>query len=143
MPERTPAAAPAGRAWIVAALLAGVSYLVIGRVFALPTSHVRVWRLAAWLVSGVVYAAHIAYEHFERRDAPRAAALRVALGVALGAFALAVAGMLHARASAPGVRPTWLLALVMWPAVTALPAYLGARVAVAILSRLPRRADAS
>jgi len=142
MPERTHAATPAGRTWLVAALLAGAGYLVIGRVFALATSHVRVWRLAAWLVSGVVYAVHIAYEHFGRRDAARVAAGRVALGVALGAFGLAVAAMLHSRSSAPVVRPVWLLALVLWPAFTGLPAFLGAWVAAAILSRVPWRTNA-
>lgn len=142
MPERTSSAAPAGRSWLVATIIAGLAYLVIGRVFALSTSHVRAWRLAAWLVSGGVYAAHIAYEHFGRRDAARVTALRVALGVALGAFGLAVAGMLHSRSGAPAVRPAWLLALVLWPAVTGLPAFLGALVAAAILSRVPRRADA-
>lgn len=142
MPERTASAAPAGRSWLVAAMFAGIAYLVIGRGFALPTSNVRLWRLAAWLVSGIVYAAHIAYEHFGRRDAPRAAALRVASGVALGAFGLAVLGMLHSRSSAPAVRPAWLLALVLWPAFTGLPAFLGAWVAAAILLRLPRRSVA-
>jgi hypothetical protein len=45
------------QAWVRAALLVGVAYFLIGRLFALPSSHVRVWRLAAWVVSGGVYAA--------------------------------------------------------------------------------------
>ena len=39
--------------WLRAALLVGVAYVVVGRVFALPGEHARLWRLAAWLVSGV------------------------------------------------------------------------------------------
>ena len=35
-----------------AVLLLGGVYLLIGRVFAAPADHVRVWRLAAWALSG-------------------------------------------------------------------------------------------
>ena len=127
--------------WIRAALLVGVVYFLIGRIFAGPTNHVHVWRLAAWLVSGVAYAAHIGYEHFRLRNSPRLAALHVALAVAIGAFALALAGMIHSLSTAPGIRPAWLLAMVVWPAVTALPAFLGALVAGAVLPRLRQRAE--
>jgi hypothetical protein len=132
---------PGRNAWVRAALLAGVAYFSIGRGFALPSSHVREWRLAAWLVSGVVYAAHIAYEHFRLRDSPRLTALRVAMGVAIGGFTLAVAAMMHSLSNASAIRPAWLLALVLWPAFTALPAFVGALVAGIVLARLTRRAD--
>ncbi|HEX6738456.1 MAG TPA: hypothetical protein VF310_09300 [Vicinamibacteria bacterium] len=69
-------------------------------------------------------------------------AAHVALAVAIGALLLAVAGLLHALSTAAAVRPTWLLALVVWPAVTAIPGFLGALVAGAVLARLPRSADA-
>lgn len=130
------------RAWIRAALLVGVAYFVIGRVFALPTDHVRAWRLAAWVVSGGAYAAHIAYEHFRLHHSPRLSASHVALAVAIGAILLALAGMIHSLATASTIRPAWLLALVLWPAVTAIPAFLGALAAGAVLARLPRSADA-
>ena len=128
--------------WLRAALLLGLVYFLIGRVFAVPTQHVHAWRLVAWGISGGVYATHIWYEHFRLRNSPRLAAAHVALAVAIGAFALAIAGMLHSRSMALGIRPAWLLALVLWPAITALPAFLGALVAGALLSRLPRSADA-
>ena len=128
------------QAWVRAALLAGVAYFLIGRGFALPSSHVRAWRLAAWVVSGGVYAAHIAYEHFRLGDSPRLAALHVAMGVALGAFGLAVVGMLRSLSTTPAIRPAWLLALVLWPAFTAVPAFLGALLAGTVLRRLPRSA---
>jgi len=138
-PDRILDASPR-QAWVRAALVLGVVYFLIGRVFTLPADHVRVWRLAAWMVSGGVYAAHIGYEHFRLRNSPRLTALHVAVAVAIGAFALAVAGMIHSLSTASTIRPAWLLALVLWPAFTAVPAFIGALVAGAVLSRLPRSA---
>src|SRR5690242_6039528 len=129
-------------AWLRAALLAGVGYFLIGRGFALPATDVTFWRVAAWVVSGGAYAAHIAYEHYRLGNAPRVSAAHIALGVALGAILLAVAGMLSSLFNTAEIRLTWLLALVVWPAVTAIPAFVGAYVAGAVLARLPRRAAA-
>jgi hypothetical protein len=94
------------------------------------------------MVSGVAYAAHIGYEHFKLCSSPRSTAVHVAVAVAIGAFALAAAGMIHSLSTASTIRPVWLLALVIWPAVTAVPAFLGALVAGAVLQRLPQNADA-
>ncbi|MEO5989583.1 MAG: hypothetical protein ABIU54_10975 [Candidatus Eisenbacteria bacterium] len=129
------------RAWIPAALLVGVLYLLIGRVFVLFANHVHLWRLAAWVASAGAYAAHIGYEHFRLRSPPRRTALHVAVAVAVGGFSLAVAGMIHSLSVSSVIRPAWLLALVLWPTFTAVPAFVGALVAAAILSRLPRSAD--
>ena len=118
------------------------SWQALFGVFALPADHVHAWRLAAWMVSGVAYAAHIGYEHFKLRSSPRSTAVHVAVAVAIGAFALAVAGMIHSLSTASTIRPVWLLALVIWPAVSAVPAFLGALVAGAVLQRLPQNADA-
>ncbi|HEX2452192.1 MAG TPA: hypothetical protein VHI99_00725 [Vicinamibacterales bacterium] len=125
--------------WIRAALLVGVAYLIIGRLFALPIDHARAWRLAAWVVSGVTFAAHIGYEHVRLRSSPGVLALHTALAVALGAFGLAVAGALHSLSVTSSIRPLWLLALVAWPVFTAVPAFLAAFVAAAILSRVAPR----
>lgn len=130
------------QAWVRSALLLGAVYFLVGRLFALPADHVHAWRLAAWMVCGGAYAAHIGYEHFRLRSSPRLTALHVAVAVAIGAVALAVAGMLHSLSTASAIRPAWLLALVVWPAVTAVPAFLGALVAGIVLSRLSRSADA-
>ena len=111
------------KAWFLAALLVGIVYGLIGSLFALPASHVHAWRLAAWIVSGAGYAAHIGYEHFRLRSSPRLTALHVAVAVAIGAFALVVVGMLHDLRTASTIRPVWLLALVVLPAVTAVPAF--------------------
>jgi len=117
------------------ALLVGAAYFLIGRVFALPTDHVHAWRLAAWIVSAAAFAGQIGYEHFRLRNSTRPAALHVALAVAIGAFALAFAGMIQSLSHTSTLRPTWLLALVIWPAVTAVPAFLVALAAGALLSR--------
>jgi hypothetical protein len=130
------------RAWVRAALLVGAVYFLIGRGFAAPADHVHIWRLAAWMVSFAAYGVHIWYEHFRLRNSPRVAAVHVAVAVAIGAAALAVAGMIHSLSTASGFRPAWLVAIVVWPAMTALPAFLGALVAGAILSRRSRSAGA-
>lgn len=129
------------QSWVHAALVVGVAYFLVGRVFAAPTSHWRAWRLAAWAVSGALFAAHIGYEHFRLRSSPRSTALHAALAVALGAFALAVAGAVHSLLTVSSIRLAWLLAFVAWPLITAVPAFVVAFVAAALLARLPRRAD--
>src|SRR5438045_2750364 len=116
--------APRPQAWGRAALLIGVIYCLIGRAFAFPSNHVRVWRLAAWVISAGVFAAHIWYERVGLRNPPRVTALRAALAVAIGALGLAIAGMIHSLSNGSGFRPAWLLALVLWPAITAPPAFL-------------------
>ena len=116
-------------------------YFLIGRVFAAPVNHVHLWRLAAWVVSGVAYAAHIGYEYFRLRHSLRSTALHAALAVAIGAFALAVAGAVHSLSATSAIRPTWLLALVVWPVATAVPAFIVAFFAGAVLDRLSRNAN--
>lgn len=132
---------PSRQAWVAAALRAGVAYFLIGRIFALPSDHVQAWRLAAWVASGIVFATHIGYEHYRLRSSPGQGALHVAVAVAVGAFLLAVAGMIHALTTASGIRPTWLLALVAWPAFTAAPAFLVALMAGVVMARRSRSAD--
>lgn len=94
------------------------------------------------MASGVAFAAHIAYEHFELRNPPRVAASHAAFAVAVGALGLAVAGMIHSLWAGTPLRLAWLLALVAWPAITAVPAFLVALAASALLARLPRSTDA-
>jgi len=107
-------------------VIVGVLYAFVGILFALPASHVTVWRLAAWLVSAVAYAAHICYERFRLRNPPHSAALHIALAVALGAFGLAAGANIHSLwvESSTEHRRLLLLALGLWPVLTALPAFL-------------------
>ena len=129
------------RSWVRALLLVAVAYAAIGIVFAalaVDANHVRVWRLAAWLASAVVAAAHIWYEQYRLGSSPRPTALHAAGAVALGAFGLALAANVHwLFAGTHGQRPP-LLALPVWPVVTALPAFLAALAIAAVLARFRR-----
>jgi len=132
------------RSWVRAMMLVAVTYVVIGIGFAAlaksaDAGQVRLWRLAAWLASAAVGAAHIMYEHYRLRESPRPVALHAAGAVGLGAFGLALAANVHwLVAGTPGQHAP-LLALPMWPVVTALPAFLGALVVTAVLARFSRR----
>ena len=128
--------------WIRDALLVGVVYCAVGRLFATPDTHAQAWRLAAWLVSGAVFAAHIGYEHFKLRNSTRTLAWHAAAAVAIGAFFLAVAAAFHSLSVESTIRPIWLLAFVAWPVITAVPAFVVALVAGAMLARLRRSKDA-
>jgi len=125
--------------WFARALLAGTLYLTIGVGFApLSVPSVFFWRLAAWIVSAVVYAAHIAYEHFRIRSAPHSTALHVAFGAAIGAFGLAGAAIFHSLLTGTGNLRLLGLALLVWPLIIGVPAYVVAFVFAAVLARVPR-----
>ena len=130
-----------GRSWVRALMLVAVAYAAIGIVFAalaVDAHHVRAWRLAGWVASAVVAAAHIWYEHYRLGSSPRPTALHAAGAVALGAFGLALAANVHwLVAGTHGQRPP-LLALPVWPVVTALPAFLAALAIAAVLARFRR-----
>ena len=135
--------------WIRVAILVGVVYFVVGFGFAAlanpsVSDQVRVrWRLAAWVASAAVYAAHIGYEHFRLNNSPRSTALHAGMAVALGALLLAVAATVH-KVMVPSHTPSWrfLLALVLWPMITALPAFLVALAAAAVLAGLSTKRSA-
>src|SRR6059036_1454800 len=125
--------------------LVAVAYVVIGIVFgALATSadpnHVRLWRLAAWVASAALAAAHIGFEHYRLGSSPRPTALHAAGAVALGAFGLALAANVHWLFTRTPGQHAPLLALPVWPVITALPAFLGAVAVAAVLARFSRRA---
>lgn len=121
--------------WIPTAVFLGIGYAFVGIVFAVPTTHVQAWRLGAWVVSAIGYAAHIAYERFRLQNSPSSAALHVAFAVALGAFVLAVGANIHSL-SATQHRHLVLLSLGIWPVITALPAFLVAFGANMVLVRV-------
>jgi hypothetical protein len=126
--------------WLPASLIAGALYLIVGRVFALPTAHAQAWRLGAWGVSAVVFALHIAYDKLTLRQAARSTAYHVAIAVGVGSLGLAIAGMVNDLVTTSTIRPIWFVALVALPAITAIPAFLIALVAAALLSRITREA---
>ena len=120
--------------WIV--LLVAILYLAAGLVSAAlartaATTQVRnAWRLAAWVMSGVGFAAHIYYEHVRLRSSPRTTAFHAALAVGLAGFGLAVSASLHGRATN---HPFPVIALAIWPVMTALPAFVVALVVAVVL----------
>jgi hypothetical protein len=130
------------RRWVRAALFVGLVYFLVGRLFAVPTGHVQLWRFAAWLVSGVAFAAHIGYEHVVLRNRPRSLALHAATAVAIGALGLAVAGFLHSVGVPAAPRSLWGLALVVWPLATGIPAFAVAFVLGILLARVAPQAAA-
>lgn len=136
----------ANRAGIRVMFLAGVAYVVIGVGFSLlddspdPTQ-VLLWRLGAWIASAAVAVAQIAYEHYRLGSTPRPLALRAAGAVALGALGLAVAANVHAFVAGTPRPVSLLAALVAWPVMTALPAFVAALIAAFALRRVSPRAQ--
>src|SRR6266702_6660935 len=124
------------QSWVRTAVFLGIGYALVGIVFAVPATHVQAWRLAAWEVSAIGYAAHTAYERFRLRNSPGSAALHVTFAVTLGAFGLAVGANIHSLASGSNHhRQLLLLALGIWPVITALPAFLVAYGTNLVLAR--------
>jgi len=93
----------------------------------------------AWIVSAGVYAAHIGYEHFRIRSSLHSTALHVAFGAAIGAFGLAAIANVHSLLTGTGNLRLLRLALLIWPLITGVPAYVVAFVFTAVLFRVLRR----
>ena len=125
------------QSWVPTVVLLGMGYALVGVVFAVPATHVQAWRLAAWVVSAIGYATHIAYERFRLQNSPGSAALHVAFAVALGAFGVAVGANIHSLStgSTDQHRQLLLLSLGIWPVITALPAFLVALATNVVLAR--------
>jgi hypothetical protein len=130
----------------VLALVLAAWYFIIGYGSALldPSIPVKMrfpWRLGAWIACGVAYAAHIVYLQFKFRKSPLGTALHAAIAVALGAFLLAFAAAVHARMVSTHA-PYWqfLVALIVWPVITAGPAFLVGLSAAWVLGRIPGNA---
>jgi hypothetical protein len=127
--------------WVWAVLVVAVVYLVAGLVSAelartaATSQAVVAWRLAAWVISAVAFASHIYYEHFRLRGSPRTTAFHAALAVGLAGFGLAVSASLHGHATN---HPFPVIALAIWPVMTALPAFVVALVVTVVLSRTRR-----
>lgn len=127
------------------AILVSIVYPVVGVAFAefaslSASNEMRIfWRLAAWLASAGAFAAHLAYEHLQLRTPPLRGALHVAGAVATGAFLLAVWVNVHAHwvvASHQSPLAPW--ALILFPAVTGVPAFGVALVVMTLLARMRR-----
>ena len=132
--------------WFRIVIVLSVVYFAIGIAFGAfagwsTSGQMRVaWRLLAFLTSAVAFAIHIAYERFRLRNRPLTTASHASMAVAIGAFALAVAANFHSWGVASSNRRLLALALVTFPAVTAVPAFVVALILAAGLT-LRRRRD--
>jgi hypothetical protein len=125
--------------WLRAVVLFGMVYVVVGVAFPNPSASHEIqfmWRLAAWLTCAVAFAIHIGLEHFRLRNSPRRTALHAAASVALGAFALAAAANIHALTARTGNQRLLALALVIWPIMAGVPAFVVALAVAAGLARV-------
>src|SRR5215831_6431735 len=121
----------APKPWVGRVTLLGLLYLgvglffnLLGNKYAVNHSHIVMSRLAAWAVSGAVFAAQIAYEHFRLNNSPRSTAFHAAMAAAAGGFALALAANLHAVWVGSGNRRLLTFALLAWPVLTGVPAFV-------------------
>src|SRR5262245_45016127 len=128
------------KSWIPLAAIIGVTYALVGILFALPAAHPQMWRLAAWAVSALAFAAHICHESFRLGNSPARAAVHVAFAVALGAFGLAASANIHALhvGTSAQHRLLLMLSLALWPLITAVPAFCVALAASWVLTRVAR-----
>ena len=134
------------RHWARPAILVGVVYLVAGIVFAALAGTAAsaqgrtAWRLAAWLISAAAFAAHIRYELLKLHSTAVRTAWHAATAVALGAFGLALAANIRTHIAAANPRPALLLSVLIWPVMLAIPAFLVALAAAALVARTRRSA---
>ncbi len=130
---------------LLAVILFAMVYFVVGVAFPNPPATNKmqfIWRLAAWLICAVAFAIHIGLEYFRFRNLPGKTALHVAMAVALGAIGLAAAANIHSLSAGTGNRRLLVLALVLWPLITGLPAFVVAFVAASVLAAGLRRRSA-
>jgi hypothetical protein len=134
------------KSWFLATTIVGALYFVIayGSVLinaALP-DEARPIRLAAWILSAFAFGGHIWFEEFRRHGSAATTAFRVSLAVAIGAFLLGLAATIHATMVVSHA-PYWqhLIALVAWPALTAIPAFVVALLTGALLRLMVRRRE--
>ncbi len=131
--------------WLQAAVLVGIVYFVVGFGFALfagwaASAHTRVtWNRLAFLMSAIAFVVHIGYEHFRLRSGALLTAWHTSLAVALGSFGLALAANIHELRSDSAFRPRILIALIAWPLVTGVPAFIVALLAATGLRLVRRR----
>ena len=138
-------AQPASRRRLLVTLGVGFAYAVVGVGFAALDGLAgpgpdRIWRLGAWVVCGALFAAHLIVELLRFESPSLRAALDAALAAAVGGFLLAVWVNLHQHWVAAGQRsPFAPAALVLFPVVVGVPAFLVALVAGTVVGRFRQR----
>jgi hypothetical protein len=130
---------------VVAALLVGAIYTALGVAASAvggASASGRLGLLARWAtfaLSGIAFLAHAVHEARAKGAGVTRTGLRSALAAAIGGLGLAVAANLHELTSRAAFRPRMLVALVAWPLLTAIPAFLGAVLLAALFGRRPGR----
>jgi hypothetical protein len=128
--------------WLRSVLLIALVYAVVGIVTAYlsKSAHTAqlgtMWRMAAWLLSFITFAGHVAHERVRVGNTTVKSALLAAVAVALGAFALAVMGPARSHWGATDFWRAAVLSVPLWPILTGVPAFLGGLVAGSILGRV-------
>lgn len=135
--------------WVSAVLVAGGLYFLIGFGFAAFARwstlglSASTWNRLAFMFSAIIFGAHIIYEHTRADSPPRKTAWHISLGVALGAFGLALAANIHDLGSPAGYRPRMSIALAAWPLITAVPAFFVALIVATFFNlAAKKKADA-
>ena len=128
---------PNRRPWLQTAILVGAVYFLFGVGFAAlagrsaSSSMRETWNRLGFVASAVAFGAHIGYEHLRLRNSPLITSSHISTAVALGAFALAVSANIHGYRVGSSNKRLLALALVAWPAITAIPAFVVALVVAA------------
>ena len=134
--------------WLWAVIVLGAVYCVFGIAFAKlagsagSNSMRETWNRMGFVASAIAFALHIGYEHFRLRNSALLTASHVAIAVGLGAFALALNANVHGLRVGTNNQRLLAFALIAWPAITAVPAFVVALVAAAVLSLIRRSTQA-
>jgi hypothetical protein len=125
-------------------ILFGLIYFVIGILSALITNPMEstgmqaVLRLFALALAIAAFAYHISLELFQSTNSKLKAALYAAVAAAFGTFLLAVLANIYNILTA-AENNSLPLALIVWPAVTGLLAFLGGYIVAMIFSFIHTR----
>ena len=131
-----------GRAW-TRILIFAACYVLVGaaaaylaaRAPSLPARNL--WRLAAWVLSLVLFLVQLHHERVRLAQSTSLAAWHTALAVALGALALAAVGPVRAHWGSEA-QARALLSLILWPVLTGIPALIAAGLVGALIARARR-----
>ena len=138
-----------GPRWYNAAIVVGVLYFAItvttGALAAMAQTGrgLFLWRLSAFVFCGIAFLTHIAYEHFRLHSTAKATACHTSIAVVIGALALAVSANMNDLITGSGYRGRMLLALIIWPILTAVPAFIAALILALCCGKLRPRRSAS
>jgi hypothetical protein len=131
------------RGWIGRALLIALFYAIagvgLGALAGAAGSHQMVvaWRLAAWVLSAIAFAAHIWIDGVRYGFSCAQTAYHAALASGLGAFALGAGALYHSH-RVQNAHPFPPLAMVVWLIMTAIPAFVVAYGVASVFRRYGR-----